>query len=317
MMLFFSKIFSSFIAVSILFCFCIKSGISAEEKTGDPTGNADKWDRMIDEYTSESLLEKRKRKDTEENRYSTRLLSLNPGISFSHITSSVRRNDYTSLRTHYPFFQPNLALDIKSKEFRISENFGFLILNQSMFYRLNNQETDPIPDNVSVNNFGQMNFINSDLKNRTNRQNLGTEVRGFYSFVFPVIFYGTPESDGFKFGAGIGRGIEKEEGEMFIKNRYQPLLAFANIDSAGHFNSRQYLNDFALYNLASGITDPLTAAASFAYAQNGDRNILIAALAAGHYNGAKIDMLTFTVLTNSGVSPAEAVLASFRPKTKV
>ncbi|TGK17134.1 hypothetical protein EHO61_11960 [Leptospira fluminis] len=279
---------------------------------------ASKWDDMIQEYTSESLADKQKRKDTAEEKYRTKYFSVNIGLGFSHATGSVRRHDYVALQTQGHYVKPNLFLELKSRDLALAEYFGVQLLSHTTTFSFDNQEMDSIPDNVSATNYGLDNFINTRLQNRTKREDVGTNANGYYSILLPAFFWGRPNSDGFRFGGGVGVSVVNESGDMYIKNRYQPLIASLSADPSTGFHSSAYIQTLTAYNILSGVVDLPVQSAFLLNSQKLDTPTLAAFLMAQGYSPRKSDLITYENLVNFwGVDPMTALVLSVYPKKKI
>ncbi|EPG75707.1 hypothetical protein LEP1GSC058_0317 [Leptospira fainei serovar Hurstbridge str. BUT 6] len=277
----------------------------------------DRWGELIKENTAVSLEEKQRQEDLEKEKYGTKYFSLNPGISISHTEAAIRRGDYVGLMTQSHYVKPNLFLEIKSRDFKISDWFGFQFLNSTSTFEMDNQEVDSLPDNITFNNFGLVNFINTRLQNRTKREDLGTDIKGFYSLLLPVIYLGKSNSDGFRLGVGGGIGYLEANGDLYIKNRNQPFLALSSVDSSGNFNTQEYVQNLGLYNYSAGLKDPLMLMNSLNNSTGYNQQTFAAIVLADGYTSRKLDLLTFNQLVfNLGVDPYSAAFLSYKPKTK-
>ncbi|EQA43232.1 hypothetical protein LEP1GSC050_1352 [Leptospira broomii serovar Hurstbridge str. 5399] len=296
-------------ASGFAFLFSLSYPVYSQEK--------DRWGELIKENVAVSLEEKQKKEDQETEKYRTKYFSVNPGISFSHTEAAIRRGDYVGLMTQSHYVKPNLFLEIKSRDFKISDWFGFQFLNSTSTFDMDNQEVDSLPDNITFNNFGLVNFINTRLQNRTKREDLGTDVKGFYSLLLPVLFLGKSNSDGFRLGVGGGIGYLNADGNLYIKNRNEPFLALSSIDSSGNFSPHEYIGALGTYNYLSGLKDPLMLMNSLSNSVNYNQQAYAAIVLADGYTSRKLDLLTFNQLVfNLGVDPYSAAFLSYKPKTK-
>ncbi|WP_238325549.1 hypothetical protein [Leptospira inadai] len=278
------------------------------------TQEIDRWGELIKENTAVSLEEKLRKENQETEKYRTKYFSVNPGISLSHTEAAIRRGDYVGLMTQSHYVKPNLFLEIKSRDFKISDWFGFQFLSSTSTFDMDNQEVDSLPDNITFNNFGLVNFVNTRLQNRTKREDLGTDMKGFYSLLLPVLFLGKSNSDGFRLGVAGGIGYLNADGDLYIKNRNEPFLALSSVDSSGNFNPQEYVRAFGAYNYLAGLKDPLMLMNSLS---NYNQREFAAIVLADGYTSRKLDLLTFNQLVfNLGVDPYSAAFLSYKPKTK-
>lgn len=300
-----------YILIAILLTFSIFQ-LQAEEKAKS------RWDKEIESYSTGTIAEKEKKKSKEEDKYKTKFISINPGFSLSHLTGEVKSDDYKAIVEGAKFLKPNIMLDIKSKDFKINDDFGFLFMLHNSSFNMDYQEVDTIPDNVSFNNYGLMNFINSNLKNKTKREDLHSGIHGRYTYAMPVIYYGSSESySSFRFGIGLGPGIFDSRGDLYIKNRYQALIANGAYDENGIFHPDVYLSRLMLMDLNSGrLNDPILAGALALSAGNFNSNSLAIFLAGYGMNYKKLDLYTYTKLTQAKMDPVSAAALSLTPKTK-
>ncbi|MBM9500009.1 hypothetical protein JWG44_07065 [Leptospira sp. 201903071] len=145
-------------------------------------------------------------------------------------------------------------LDVKSRDFQLSEYIGVhLLLHNSSFFLDNQFMPKPIdtPSGTSSDSSSGGGSPSSSSSDRT-KQDLNTRVEGIYSMAIPILYVGKEGTDSFRFGFGVGPANVKITGSVDFQD---PAL------SLGYFfldttNRTTFLNNLSALQFLTGNISP-------------------------------------------------------------
>lgn len=182
--------------------------------------------------------------------------SINPGVTLESVTVDIRGKGNDATMTQEGPGKTTWMLDVKSRDFQISEYIGvhFLLHNSSFF--LNNQFL-PKPINApsgsssSGSSSGNGSSSTASSDDRT-KQDVNTRVEGIYSMAIPILYLGKEGSDSFRLGVGVGPANVKMTGSVDFQD---PALSlgYLFLDTT---NRTTFLNNLSTLQFLTGNINP-------------------------------------------------------------
>ncbi|MCC5815009.1 MAG: hypothetical protein JJT78_09650 [Leptospira sp.] len=202
-----------------------------------------------------------------------KFFSIYPGFTVQLMTLSVG-NAFGSGTMAHENADIQGSIDLKLPDFQIGKYWGFSFLVKTSYFNLDRQIIREPGSSGSGSSSGSRNssgssglsssryFLfnsssndNAASESTSSRKDLGTRVRGRYSYSFPIIYYGEEGVDRFRVGVGFGPAEAVLEGEIAFTSGFNPLLF-----TGGNLPRDQYLRGLGTFALLNGTNpgiDPL------------------------------------------------------------
>lgn len=181
--------------------------------------------------------------------------SINPGITLESVSVDIRGKGNEATMTQEGPGKTSWMLDIKSRDFQISEYIGvhFLLHNSAFF--LNNQFMPKPIDAPSGSSSGSSSSGGSSSPSSSGdrtKQDVNTRVEGIYSMAIPIVYFGKEGSDSFRFGFGIGPANVKMTGSVDFQD---PTLSLGYLFMDSN-NRTAFLNNLSALQFLTGNINP-------------------------------------------------------------
>ncbi|MDX1960233.1 MAG: hypothetical protein SFU98_16810, partial [Leptospiraceae bacterium] len=134
--------------------------------------------------------------------------SFAPGVNFQSVDFIAKQGNRSAHMAN-PEGITSYSLDLKSRDFQISENFGSSLILYNGSLRLNKQFlSDPFSGSLTDESSPSPKKI----------ADLGTDVRIDYSYLIPSFYFGKKDFESIRFGLGLGLGRTKVLGNMSFED---------------------------------------------------------------------------------------------------
>ncbi|XDD49678.1 hypothetical protein AB3N59_14955 [Leptospira sp. WS92.C1] len=149
--------------------------------------------------------------------------------------------------------QPNFFFDVKSKDFRINEAFGFQFLFHTSSIAFDRQRYSQLVSGGSNSSSSSSKASGSSEESEIIHADLGTRLRVDYSYLIPTFYWGNPDVDGFRMGLGAGLADLRMRGNVDFRESWDTIgrLVFPYADT----NRTDFLNGMAQLQFSSGLVD--------------------------------------------------------------
>ncbi|MGJ4753387.1 hypothetical protein [Leptospira kmetyi] len=182
--------------------------------------------------------------------------SINPGVTLESVTVDIRGKGNDATMTQDGPGKATWMLDVKSRDFQISEYVGVhLLLHNSSFFLDNQFMPKPIDapsgSSSSSSSSSKSSGSSTSSDDRT-KQDVNTRVEGVYSMAVPILYLGKEGSDSFRLGVGAGPANVKMTGSVDFQD---PALSlgYLLLDST---NRTQFLNTISALQFITGNISP-------------------------------------------------------------
>ncbi|MCB1140530.1 MAG: hypothetical protein KDK23_17360, partial [Leptospiraceae bacterium] len=134
-------------------------------------------------------------------------IRLNPGVLISNtsiriIGQGARSGSTATMVSKSGFGKPDWMLDLKTKDYPLSEHWGIHLLAHTRSFDLNNQRYE---QTISADD--------GSSSSETVQEDLGTRMRGYYALTVPVLYYNfNGREEGFRLGFGYGPSVVRIQG---------------------------------------------------------------------------------------------------------
>jgi len=192
-------------------------------------------------------------KKDEGDRRIPRYFSINPGFVLESTTVDITGPGGNATMTQRGPGQLNFMLDVKSRDYQISENSGIHLMIHAGNFRLNNQFADPPPGASSDSSSSSGTSSTPGSTDNRVKQDLGTRMTGYYSYILPAFYFGKANNpDSFRMGLGVGPGAMTLSGTVRYNDTASPgyTLGFNSITS-----TRSQLQYLSAFMFSSGSVD--------------------------------------------------------------
>ncbi|WP_245667189.1 hypothetical protein [Leptospira tipperaryensis] len=181
--------------------------------------------------------------------------SINPGVTLESVTVDIRGKGNDATMTQEGPGKATWMLDVKSRDFQISEYIGVhLLLHNSSFFLDNQFMPKPIdtPSSSSSGSSSGSGSSSSASSSDRTKQDVNTRVEGIYSMAIPILYAGKEGSDSFRFGFGAGPANVKMTGSVDFQD---PALSlgYLLLDTT---NRTTFLNNLSALQFLTGNINP-------------------------------------------------------------
>ena len=215
--------------------------------------------------TEEQDIFKKTDQDTDKTQNDSRnkknyLFSINPGLIVSDSTLNINNSGYGGT------LNPGAAVvsfsfDIKSSDIEFSEKSGVNFIFHSTPYVMKKQifhypGTKTDGDSSSSSSESSSNDNNTESSGQSKSVDVGTRVRGYYSYLVPAFY--TKPIENLRIGIGIGTGFASAKG-TFQGESSTPMMLYGNyfiFESASVEEKKEYLDLMSFYYFSGGMIEP-------------------------------------------------------------
>ncbi|TGM95157.1 hypothetical protein [Leptospira dzoumogneensis] len=254
-----------------------------------------------------------------------KFFSIQPGGSYDFISDLDISGRGASAAMTTESQKPNFFFDIRSKDYKINEAFGFQFLFHSARKEFDKQVYSvPAPDTGSSSGSSSSSSSSSGSSSGKNDKNtvtadLGTNVKVDYNYIIPTFYWGNPEVDGFRMGFGFGLADMRMRGNVDFRDPGQTIGKLY-----GAMGDRDtFLNTLSFIQLSSGLVDLRRGDPIFNYllvnlSQGNNLELMGAYLASQgtHFSTDIISLLVYANLQDK-YSPLELLALSALSRTSI
>lgn len=210
---------------------------------------------QLDAYELEKEpLPKKKEDPFEDSNSKLKYFSINPGLTLESVTVDISGRGNNATMTQKGPGEFTWMLDVKSRDFQISDYVGIhLLIHNSNFY-LNNQF---VPQPAEVSSAEEESSSGGSVTGNRTKQDVNTRMQGFYSMTMPILYFGEEGSDSYRFGLGFGPSNVRLNGQVDFQNpNITSTYLFSDISNRENFLNNVSAIQFLTGNISPTSGDP-------------------------------------------------------------
>ena len=212
----------------LLAALCILPTFSVSAQAIDPSliEQPEQTEREKQEEAERREEERKRREERRKKAMDDYWLRLNPGFVLSggglSITGQGFRSGTNATIVEDAWKQPNWMLDVSSREWVISKNWG-------VYFLVHSRQLD-----LKFQSYTQtVQSEDGSEGSETVTEDLGTRMRGYYAATAPVLYYDFDgEPTGFRIGAGYGSSVVRLRGNASLNSGAAQAPLFISQDQA-------------------------------------------------------------------------------------